>query len=91
MYVFTIVLLFNKIQCDFFKRKFVFRNIHSTTNYALVSFVELTKKYEDNDCFPCVVFIDLQKAFDRNNEILFAKLEPYGTNNWSRSLHTNRK
>ena len=57
-----------------FKEKFGFRNNHSTS-HALISLIDLIKKYLDNDFFICGVFIDLQKEFDTvKHEILRVKL-----------------
>ena len=61
-----------------FKKQFGFWNNHST-NHALISLIDLIKKYLDNDYFVCGVFIDLQKAFNTvNHEILLVKLDFYG-------------
>ena len=43
-----------------FKMQFGFTNNHSTS-HALISLIDLIKKYLDNDHFVCGVFIDLQK------------------------------
>ena len=57
-----------------FKEKFGFRNNHSIS-HALISLIDLIKKYLDNDFFICGVFIDLQKEFDTvKHEILRVKL-----------------
>ena len=57
-----------------FKEQFGFRNNHSTS-HALISLIDLIKKYLDNDFFVCGVFIDLQKEFDTvKHEILRVKL-----------------
>ena len=69
------------------KRHFGFRN-NQSTEHVLVSLVELKKKYLDNGYFACGVIIDLQKGFNTNQNILLAKLEHYGINNWSRSVDT---
>ena len=78
-----------------FRRQFGFRNKHST-NHALISLVDLIKKYLDNNYFVCGVFIDLQKAFDTvNHDILLSKLAHYGirglANDWLSSFLKNRK
>ena len=78
-----------------FKKQFGFRNNHSTS-HALISLIDLIKKYLDNDYFVCGVFIDLQKAFDTvNHEILLVKLDFYGirglANSWLKSFLENRK
>ena len=78
-----------------FKERFGFRNNHSTS-HALISLIDLIKKYLDNDYFFCGVFIDIQKAFDTfNHEILLVKLNFYGIrgldNSWLKSFLENRK
>ena len=78
-----------------FKKQFGFWNNHST-NHALISLIDLIKKYLDNDYFVCGVFIDLQKAFNTvNHEILLVKLDFYGicglANNWLKSFLENKK
>ena len=78
-----------------FKKQFGFRSKHSTS-HALISLIDLIKKYLDNDYFVCGVFIDLQKAFDTvNHEILLVKLDFYGigglANSWLKSFLKNRK
>ena len=41
-------------------------------------YLDLIKKYLDNDNFVCSIFIDLQKAFDTvNHDILLEKLDHY--------------
>ena len=59
-----------------FKEQFGFRNNHSTS-HALISLIDLIKKYLDDDFFiVCGVFIDLQKEFDTvKHEILRVKLD----------------
>ena len=50
----------------------------TTTIHALISLVDLIKKYLDNYYFVCEIFIDLQKAFDTaNHDILLGKLDQY--------------
>ena len=78
-----------------FKERFGFRNNHSTS-HALISLIDMIKKYLDNDYFFCGVFIDIQKAFDTfNHEILLVKLNFYGIrgldNSWLKSFLENRK
>ena len=61
-----------------FKKQFGLRN-NCSTSHALISLIDLNKKYLDNDYFVCGVFFDLQKASDTvNNEILFDKIDFYG-------------
>ena len=62
----------------------------------LISLIETIKKSLDHDRIMCIVFIDLQKAFDTiNHEILLNKLNHYGIrnkeNDWFHSFLTNRK
>ena len=78
-----------------FKMQFGFTNNHSTS-HALISLIDLIKKYLDNDHFVCGVFIDLQKAFDTvYHEILLVKLDFYGirglANSWLKSFLEYRK
>ena len=78
-----------------FKKQFGFRNKHSTS-HALISLIDLIKKYFDNDYFICGVFINLQKAFDTvNHEILLVILDFYGIcgldNSWLKLFLENRK
>ena len=78
-----------------FNKQFRFRSRYST-NHAIISLIELIKKYLENGDFVCGIFIDLQKAFGTvNHEILLSKLDHYGirgfTNDWFRSLLCNRK
>ena len=77
-----------------YERQFGFRAKHSTS-HALISLIEMLKKYLDNDEFVCGVFIALQKAFDTvDHEILLEKLSHYGirgvANNWFKSFLSNR-
>ena len=59
------------------KKQFGFRSSHSTS-HALISLVDLIKKYLDNDYSDCEIFIDLQKVFDIvNHGVLLAKLDHY--------------
>ena len=78
-----------------FKRQFGFRNNHSAS-HVLISLIDLIKKYLDNDCFVCGVFIDIEKAFCTvNQEILLVELDFYGirglVNSWLKSFLENRK
>ena len=78
-----------------FNKQFGFHSRYST-NHAIISLIELIKKYLENGVFVCGNFIDLQKAFDTvNHEILLSKLDHYGirgfTNDWFRSFFCNRK
>ena len=62
----------------FFKKQIAFRNNHSII-HALISLVDLIKKYLDNYYIVCGTFIDIQKEFDASNhEIIQAKLDHYG-------------
>ena len=77
-----------------FNKQFGFRSRYSTNN-AIISLIELIKKYLENGDFVCGIFIDLQKAFDTvNHEILLSKLDHYGikgfTNDWFSSFLCNR-
>ena len=79
----------------FFKKWFGFRS-NNSTSHALISLIDLIKKYLDNNYFVCGVFINLQKAFDTvNNAILLVKLgfyEIHGlANSWLKSFLKNRK
>ena len=49
-----------------FKEQFGVRN-NQSTSHALISLIDLIKKYLDNDYFVCGVFINLQRAFDTVN------------------------
>ena len=78
-----------------FKKRSGFRNNHSTS-HALISLIDLIKKYRDNGYFVCEVCIDLQKAFDTvKYKILLVKLDFYGNrglaNNWLKSFFEYRK
>ena len=78
-----------------FKKQFCFRSNHSTS-HALISLIDLIKKYLDNNYFVCGVSIDFQKAFDTvNHEILLVKLAFYSiyglANSWLKSLLKNKK
>ena len=78
-----------------FKKQFGFRNNHSTS-HALISLIDLVRKYLDNNYFACGVFINLQKAFDTvNREIFLVKLDFYGirglANGWLKSFLENKK
>ena len=89
MYVFFLYAFFTKYN-PLFKKQFGFRKNHSTS-HALLSLIDLIKKYFDNDYFVCGVFIDLQKALDTvNHEILLVKLDFYGicglANSWLKSF-----
>ena len=77
-----------------YTNQFGFRNLHST-NHALITITEKIRKAIDNGEITCGVFLDLQKAFDTNdNEILLSKLEHYGIHGvpliWSKTFLTQR-
>ena len=77
-----------------YKLQFGFRQKH-WTNHALIDITENIRKALDDGKFACVIFIDLQKAFDTvNHHILTNKLNYYGirgvANNWFKSYLTNR-
>ena len=74
--------------------QFVFRQQYSTSN-ALINITENTRKVLDNGNIGCLVFVDLQKAFDTADyQILSAKLNHYGirgvSNDWFKSYLSNR-
>ena len=98
MYVFSPFWRFHAFLTKYkllFKKLFGFRNNHSTS-HALISLIDLIKKYLHNDYFVCGVFIDLQRAFDTvNHEIILVKLDFYGirrlANSWLKSFLEKRK
>ena len=77
-----------------YKKQFGFRNQHST-NHALIEITEKIKQGCYSGKFVCGVFLDFQKAFDTNHDILLKKLEHYGirdkSNKWLRSFLEGRK
>ena len=65
--------------------------LETITLQALISLIDLVKKYLDNDYFVCGVFINLHKAFDTvKHEILLVQLDFYGisglANSWLKSF-----
>ena len=79
-----------------FKEQFCFRNNHSRSHALIILIYLLFKKYLDNDCFACGVFINLRKAFDAvNHEVFLVKLDFYGirglANSWLNSFLENKK
>ena len=60
-----------------YTNQFNFHNLHST-NHALITITEKIIKAIDNREITCGVFLDLQKAFYVDHEILLSKLEYYG-------------
>ena len=51
---------------------------NSLLKHALLSIVESIQYNLDNKTFSCRVFVDLQKAFTVNHDILLNKLNHYG-------------
>ena len=50
-----------------------------STGHALISLIEIIKKYLDDGEIVCGVFMELQKALETvNHEILFEKLKHHG-------------
>ena len=60
-----------------FEKQFGFRK-NNSTSYALIEIAENIKESIDNGKFGCAIYIDIRKAFDTVNSILFKKLEHYG-------------
>ena len=75
-------------------RQFRFRN-HFSTNHAILTLLESIQKALDDGQFACLIFIDLEKAFDTvSHDILLEKLNHYGirgiANDWFRSYLSDR-
>ena len=75
-------------------KQFGFRANHST-DYAILSIVDLIQHAIDCQEFSCGIFLDFSKAFDTvNQNILIEKLDYYGirgvTKDWFTSYLTNR-
>ena len=65
----------NKVLSSF---QFGFRNKHFK-NHALISLTKMILLVLDNVQFTCVVFIELQKAFDTvDHKVLLSKMNHYG-------------
>ena len=84
----------DKFDC-LYKKKFGFRNAHST-NHALISIAEeIRNALDNNDLASCGIFPGFQKTFDNvNHKILIDKLYHYGergvTLSWFESYLANR-
>ena len=61
--MYTRVYNFLNIHNCIYNLQFGFREYHST-NHALLNLTEHIREDLDNNRFACVIFIDLQKAFD---------------------------
>ena len=88
------LLVFLSTDNVLYEKQFDFRNQHSN-NHALIEITEKIKQGCDSGKFVCGVFLDFQKAFDTNHDILLKKLEHYGirdkSNKWLRSFLEGRK
>ena len=78
-----------------FERQFGFCEKHSTS-HNLLTLTETIRQQLDRGEFSCVVFLDLQKAFDSvDHLILLEKMKHYGfggkANGWIKSYLTERK
>ena len=61
-----------------YSKPFGFRGTHST-NHAIISITEHSRKLLDNGEYVCGIFVDLEKAFDTvHHDILCDKIKPYG-------------
>ena len=74
--------------------QFGFRQRYSTS-HALINTTENIRKALEDGNIGCVVFVDLQKAFETvDHQILLAKLNHYGirgiSNDWFKSYLSNR-
>ena len=66
-----------------------------STNLAILTLLESIQKALDDGQFACLIFIDLEKAFDTvSHDILLEKLNHYGirgiANDWFRSYLSDR-
>ena len=62
-----------------YKKKFGFRNSHSTKQKEIITITETIRKALDRDEYSYGVFLDFHNAFDTvNRKILIGKLNHYG-------------
>ena len=73
--------------------QFCFRQKYSTS-HPLIHLSDKIRDQLDSGNFACGIFVDLQKVFDTDHDILIQKLNHYGirgvANNWFSSYLQNR-
>ena len=72
--------------------QFSFRQKYSTS-HALIHLTDKIRKQLDSGNFACGIFVDLQKVFDTDHDILIQNVNHYGirgvANNWFASYLQN--